>query len=170
MAYIQKEKRRKRKAEKSLKEKISRWQEIVESGGNLVVEVTAREHYKPSEQELATHAMPAMDAIREVKLCHALTRSQICTCMISEVMTHGQRKNCLITVAAAALNVPRLSVTLVQDETEQGPTTSLVLVVINMLTSELWAWEPNYDPHFDPRSTEGRENMPIHDEIGLLVP
>ena len=55
--------RRSRKAaeetDKPLKEKdISRWQEIVESGGNLVVEVTAREHYKPSVKELAMDAMP----------------------------------------------------------------------------------------------------------------
>ena len=68
----------------------------------------------------------------------------------------------MITVAAAALDVPRLSVTLVEDATEQGITKSLV--AINMLTDWLDDGEPNYDPAFDWSAPEGQAKLPTHHE------
>ena len=146
-------------------EDTNRLQELAESGesgGNFAVEVNMREHYKPTAHDLAMDAMPTKIAmpVGEVELCHAYTGRQICTCMISEVMTDCQRRNCMITVAAAALNVPRLSVTLIEDATEQGTTKSLV--VINMLTGWLERWEPNYDPVFDLSAPEGEAKLPTH--------
>ena len=66
----------------------------------------------------------------------------------------------MITVAAAALDVPRLSVTLVEDVTDQGTTKSLV--VINRLTNWLESEEPNYDAVFDWSEPEGNANLPAH--------
>ena len=147
-------------------EDTNRLQELAESGesgGNFAVEVNMREHYKPTAHDLAMDAMPTKIAIPvgEVELCHAYTGRQICTCMISEVMTHWQRRNCMITVAAAALNVPRLSVTLVVYTNEVAGTTK-ALVVINMLTNFLESGEPNYDPVFDCNAPEGEARLPIH--------
>ena len=133
-----------------------------ESGGNFAVEVNMKEHYKPTADDLAMEAMPTEIAmpVGEVELCHACTRRRIGTCMISEVMTPWQRRNCVITAAAAALDVPRLSVTLVEDATEQGTTKSLV--VINRLTNLLKSKDPNYDPEFDWSEPEGDKNLPAH--------
>ena len=73
-----------------------------------------------------------------------------------EEMTKSQFENALITIASAALNIPRIAITLINEK-------SVIKVVVHKVHSWIEETDPDYDAKFDHLSEEGKAKTPCHD-------
>ena len=73
-----------------------------------------------------------------------------------EEMTKSQFENALITIASAALNIPRIAISLINEK-------SVIWIVVHKVHSWIEETDPDYDAKFDHLSEEGKAKTPCHD-------
>ena len=93
-----------------------------------------------------------------VRILFAFTSTTICTCRVTEAMTAVQLTNCVTTLTAKKLKVPRISITMMW--MPGSPHELVASVVIHRLSSFLEEDDESYEARFDPDSQFWEDNGP----------
>ena len=84
-----------------------------------------------------------------VRVVSGLTSTTISTCRVAEPMTGTELVNCVTTVTAMLLNVPRISITILWCPQSDSPHELVANVVVNKLSSWIKPNDELYDARFD---------------------
>ena len=88
-----------------------------------------------------------MNRYNIVRIVSGFVADCVCTCRVTEAMTTPELMNCLTTVAAMLLNVPRISITIKCRRQTDSPQEAVATVVINKMST----WTEEYDELYDAR-------------------
>ena len=95
-------------------------------------------------------------SIKKVRVVSGLTGTAVCTCRLTEKMTRPELMNCLTTVAAMLLNVPRISITIKCRRQTDSWEEAVAAVVINKMSSWIEPHHALYDVRFDSNLLDER--------------
>ena len=97
-----------------------------------------------------------MIGCNKVRVVSGLTSTAVCTCRVTEAMTATELINCITTVTAMLLNVPRISITILWRPQSDSPHELVANVVINEMSSWTAPSDELYDARFDSNLLDAR--------------